>query len=69
MANEFRSDGSPTIGYIVRDDETGYDEDVWVAEHELIFGNDVERFVSDLTAHTRAAEIAQSIVESSRQRP
>ena len=28
MSGEFRSDGSPTKGYIVRDDELGWDEDV-----------------------------------------
>jgi hypothetical protein len=66
MANELRSDGSPTTGYIVRDDETGYDEDVWVAEHELIFGNDAEMFLRGVTENTNAPEVARAIVQRSR---
>jgi len=66
MSNEFRSDGSPTKGYIVRDDELGYDEDIWVATHELVFGNEVESFLKGVTENTRASEIAAKIVRDSR---
>lgn len=57
------------VGYMMRDSECGYDEDIWVASHELVFGNDVESWLSDLTTHSRAADIAADIVTMSRIRP
>lgn len=66
--SDMRSDGSPTKGYLVRDDECGYDEDVWVASHEQVFGTDVEFYLAGVTAHTRAPEIARRIVRDSRNR-
>lgn len=68
MAEEYRSDGSPIKGYMIRDDETGYDETIWVASHELAFGNDVESFLKGVTENTKAPEVARRIVESSRKK-
>jgi hypothetical protein len=64
--SDMRSDGSPIKGWLIRDDECGYDETLWVASHEQVFGNDVESWLAGLTARTRASEIARGIVRESR---
>jgi hypothetical protein len=37
------------IGYQVRDDEAAYDEDLWVATHEQMFGESVESDLAGLS--------------------
>jgi hypothetical protein len=54
------------IGFQIHDDEVGYDETLWVAEHEKVFGDNVEKWLSDLTAGSDAPAIAADIVRTNR---
>jgi hypothetical protein len=60
------------IGYQIRDDETGYDEHLWVETHEKLFGESVESDLAGLSEIPEGHAVmktASDIVRESRKNP
>lgn len=57
------------VGWMLQPGETGIDPDWAKKDIDQVIGDEASFWLSEITMHTKAPDIARGIVESSRKRP